>query len=138
MTLIDFTPPERPWADYLSAMPPGRVPIFQDIFDRWDEPRYVCPARPRNGSTAQFAAHDKESDKPGHCKCGTPFRKEGLQGVGERHAYLAYLAGMMEPAEAQHFWGSVASVRPERLMELGVLPVVREMFVLLRSLESGS
>lgn len=140
MPLIDFPPPTQSWADYLAALPPGRTPAAQDMFDRWDAPLYICPSRPRNGTPDQFAKHDPQrtSIAPGHCKCGTPYKREGLRGVGEQHSYLAWLAGMMDPAESAHFWATVASARPERLMELGVLPVVREMLVWVRGFEGGA
>jgi len=137
MPLIDFTPPAQSWPDYLASLPPGRVPTPEDMYARWDSPRYVCPNRPRNGTTAQFAQHDTESPSAGHCKCGAPFRKEGLQGVGERHAYLAWLGGLMSAEEGQFFWGAVASARPERLTELGTVPILKEVFKWLIALEDG-
>lgn len=136
MPLIDFPAPAQSWPDFLDSMPPGRTPQPQDMFARWDTPTYICPARPRNGVVAEVS--DKHGERvhaaPGHCKCLTPLRKEGLLGVGESHAYLAWMAGMMSDSEAAHFWATVASTKLERLTELAMLPVLRETFKFLREM----
>jgi len=136
MPLIDFTAPAQSWPEFLDSMPPGRSPQPEDMYARWDSPTYICPARPRNGIQSQIeSVHGARMRlTSGHCKCGVSLRKEGLQGVGESHAYLAWLAGMMSDAEAAHFWATVASAKPERLTELGILPVLRECFRFLREM----
>ncbi len=136
MPLIDFAAPDQSWPDFLDSMPPGRTPQPEDMYNRWDSPTYTCPARPRNGMVQDITAKHGERLHlaPGHCMCGTPLRKDGLLGVGESHAYLAWMAGMMSDGESAHFWATVASAKPERLTELGVLPVLRETFKFLRDM----
>ena len=135
MPFINFPPPQLPWAAYLESLPPGRSPGAQDMFDRWDAPRYICPSRPRNGTLAQLSAHDAESLLPGHCKCSTPYMKQGLQGIGEKRAYLAWIARAMEPEEAQHFYAVVASARTVQTIHLAVIPALQYLLGWLSEIE---
>lgn len=134
MPLIDFSPPAQSWADYLETLPAGRAPRAQDIFDRWDSRMYICPARPRNNAT-EALKHREFSLEPGMCACGVMLKPGQLRGEGERRAYRAWLAQMMDSEESAHFWATVVSTHPDQLMQLAIVPVVREMFKWLREIE---
>jgi hypothetical protein len=135
--LIDFSPPAQSWADYLDSLPPGRAPRPQDIFERWDSHKFICPARPRNGTPAQFAAHVEYALGPGKCPCGGLLKPGGLRGEGERRAYLGWLAGMMGDEEANHFYATVVSNHQDVLMQLAIVPVTRRMLAWLREIDNA-
>jgi hypothetical protein len=125
--VIDFSPPAQSWSAYLDSLPPGAVPRPTDIFDRWDARWWICQKRPNNGTPAQRAAHVAQVSSPGACTCGAPLKPGPLMGLGEARAYRAWVAEIMEPEERDYFWVAVASARPDALMQLGVVPLLRKV-----------
>jgi hypothetical protein len=94
--------PSQSWADYLEMFPKGKSPIPEDVFLRWDEYEEINDGR-----------HPERRPQK--------VRKN----VGEKNAYQAWLAELMDPNEAEFFEHAV--LRVEALVELALVPLVRKL-----------
>lgn len=96
-------PPRQTWAEFVAAMPRGKAPQQGDIFRRWDEMEEVSSAS--NSPGAKPSLRSKEN--------------------GEQRAYLAWIAGTMEPEERAYL--SMLTLRTDQIVLLAIIPAVREL-----------
>lgn len=121
--LTNLSPPREPWEEFMDRMPPSKRVGVQDVYDRWEVRQFRCVNRDCPASKGEALP------KPGKCEsCGRKLGDGGPLGVGEKRAYLGWLTGLMEAAEGQFFWGTIAQ-HPDALMFMGLVPVVRELLL---------
>lgn len=94
-----------PFNRWLESMPVNKAPALLDFANRWDEIETI-----------------ETRDAHGHVTGTTQRKKE----VGEQRAYVAFLTGVMEPAEAYQF--GMLSVRIDALVTSAIVPLVRHLW----------